>query len=386
MKTICDTKTLAEFCNSLAAVPFITVDTEFLREKTYWSQLCLVQISGPEEDQARIIDPLAPGIDLSPLFALMQNPGVVKVFHSAGQDIEIFLNLSGAIPQPLFDTQIAAMACGFGDSVSYETLVTQLAHGRIDKTLRFTDWSARPLSDRQLEYALGDVTYLRTIYTILHSRLIQTGRLSWLEEEMAALGEPSSYGVDPAQAWRRLKIKTNKPRVLAILQELAEWREQEARRRDLPRQRIVRDDLLVELALQSPATVDALGKMRGYSKQAAEGEQGSAILAAIARGKARDENDLPVLPDRGADFRRLGPMVDLLRVLLRLRCEQHDVSQKMVASTADLESIAAGRDDGVAALHGWRYDIFGKDALALCQGRLALTLDAAGKRLVAFSR
>ena len=382
MKTIRDTRTLAEFCDSLSAASFITVDTEFLREKTYWPQLCLVQVSGPEEGQAQIIDPLAPGIDLSPLFGLMQNPNVVKVFHAAGQDVEIFLHLSGAIPTPLFDTQIAAMACGFGDSVSYETLVTQLARGRVDKTLRFTDWSARPLSDRQLEYALSDVTYLRTIYEKLHSRLIKTGRLPWLEEDMAALGDPSYYLADPDKAWRRLKIKTSKPRVLGILQELAAWREQEARHRDLPRQRVVRDDLLVELALQSPRTVEALGKMRGYSKQAAEGAQGTAILAAIARGLARGENDLPVLPDRGPDFRKLGTLVDLLRVLLRHNCEEHGVSQKMIASTSDLESIAACQDGDVAALHGWRYDVFGKDALALREGRLAFTMNAVEKRLI----
>ena len=381
MEPICNTRTLETFCASLVEVPFITVDTEFIREKTYWPQVCLIQVAGPGDDEARTIDPLAPGIDLKPLLDLMQNPKVVKVFHAASQDIEIFLRLSGKIPAPLFDTQIAAMACGFGDSVSYETLVMQLAHGTVDKSLRLTDWSARPLSERQLKYALSDVTYLRVIYQKLRDRLLETKRMAWLDEEMTSLSDPASYVTIPENAWRRLKPKSTKPRFLAVLQELAAWREKEAQSRDVPRQRLVRDDLLVELAQQTPQTVEILGKVRGYSRQAAEGSQGASILAAIKRGMERPASDLPSLPDRGPDFRKLGAMVDLLRVLLRDCSEQHDVSQKMIASTSDLECIAACQDNGVPALSGWRFEVFGKDALELRAGRLGFTMNCARKRL-----
>ena len=368
---------LAAFCRRQAHAPYITVDTEFIRDKTYFPQLCLVQIAGPEE--AAALDPLAPGIDLSPLFDLMAAGGVLKVFHAARQDIEIFVNLAGAVPAPLFDTQVAAMVCGFGDSVSYETLAGKLAGAHIDKSSRFTDWAQRPLSERQLRYALTDVVPLRTVYEKLAARLAKNGRSSWLAEEMGTLTDPATYRQDPAEAWRRFRVRSNNRKLLALVRELAAWRETAAQQRNLPRNRLLRDESLLEIAAHAPATAADLARTRGLGKNFAEGKLGGEILAAVQRVLATPESQYPVPPPRHEPPPGLGPLVDLLRVLLKLRCEENDVAQKLVADTEDLEKIAAADDAPVQALHGWRAELFGKDALDLKRGRLALT--AAGKRI-----
>ena len=376
--TLIDTSdALAAFCRRQASAPYITVDTEFIRDKTYFPQLCLVQIAGP--DEAAALDPLALGIDLSPLFELMAAPGVLKVFHAARQDIEIFVNLAGAVPAPLFDTQVAAMVCGFGDSVSYETLAGKLAGAHIDKSSRFTDWAQRPLSERQLRYALTDVVPLRTVYDKLQARLAKSGRFSWLAEEMGTLTDPATYRQDPAEAWRRFKVRSNNRKLLALVRALAAWRETAAQQRNLPRNRLLRDESLLEIAAHAPATVADLARTRGLGKNFAEGKLGGEILAAVQRVLATPETQYPEPPPRHEPPPGLGPLVDLLRVLLKLRCEENDVAQKLVADTEDLEKIAADDDAPVRALHGWRAELFGKDALDLKRGRLALT--AAGRRI-----
>jgi len=376
--TLIDTSAaLAAFCRRQAQASYITVDTEFIRDKTYFPQLCLVQIAGP--DEAAALDPLAPGIDLGPLFALMAAPTLLKVFHAARQDIEIFVNLAGAVPAPLFDTQVAAMVCGFGDSVSYETLAGKLAGAHIDKSSRFTDWAQRPLSERQLRYALTDVVPLRTVYEKLEARLAKSGRSSWLGEEMGTLTDPATYRQDPAEAWRRFKVRSNNRKLLALVRELAAWRETAAQQRNLPRNRLLRDESLLEIAAHAPSTVAELARTRGLGKNFAEGKLGAEILAAVQRVLATPESQYPVPPPRHEPPPGIGPLVDLLRVLLKLRCEENDVAQKLVADTEDLEKIAADDDAPVRALHGWRAELFGKDALDLKRGRLALT--AAGRRI-----
>lgn len=379
MPMIANTQELTAFCARLSSAPYITVDTEFMREKTYFPQLCLVQVAGP--DEARAIDPLAPGIDLAPLFELLANPKVIKVFHAARQDIEIFLHLSGAVPQPLFDTQVAAMVCGFGDSVGYETLASQLAKARIDKSMRFTDWSLRPLTDKQVQYALADVTHLRVVYEKLLRKLERNGRLEWLSEEMGALSEPGTYRTNPDDAWRRLKPRSSSPKFLAVLKELAAWREREAQERDIPRQRMLRDETLMEIAAHHPADTNELGRTRGLGKGLVEGKMGVALLEAVKRGLALPEDQIPKPPERVELPRGLGPVVDLLKVLLKMKCDEHGVAQKLVANTADVEAIAASDDSDVPALHGWRRELFGEDALALKHGRLGLGFCTDGRRL-----
>ena len=377
MTLIDTTDGLAAFCQRQAQTEYITVDTEFMRDKTYWPLLCLVQVAGPEA--AAAIDPLAPGIDLAPLFALMADPGVLKVFHAARQDIEIFVNMAGAVPAPLFDTQVAAMVCGFGDAVSYETLANKLAGAQIDKSSRFTDWAHRPLTERQLNYALSDVVPLRSVYEKLAQRLAKTGRAQWLAEEMGELTDPATYRQDPGEAWRRLKVRSNNRRLLALVHELAAWREVAAQQRNLPRNRLLRDEAILEIAAHAPADVAELARTRGLGRNFAEGKLGGEILAVVKRVLASPESDYPVPPPRYEPPAGIGPLVDLLRVLLKLRCEEHGVAQKLVADTEDLELIAADDGAAVRALHGWRADLFGKDALDLKHGRLALT--AAGKKV-----
>lgn len=377
MTLIDSTDALAAFCRRQAGAAFITVDTEFMRDKTYWPQLCLVQIAGPEE--AAAIDPLAPGMDLEPLFALMADTRVLKVFHAARQDIEIFVHLAGAVPTPLFDTQVAAMVCGFGDAVSYETLAGRLAGAHIDKSSRFTDWAHRPLTERQLQYALTDVVPLRTVYEKLAARLAKNGRAAWLEEEIGTLTDPATYRLDPAEAWRRFKIRSNNRKLLALLRELAAWRETAAQQRNLPRNRLLRDESVLEIAAHAPTSVAELARTRGLGKNFAEGKLGGEVLAAVARVLATPERDYPPPPPRREPPPGLGPLVDLLRVLLKLRCEENGVAQKLVADTEDLEMIAADDAAPVRALQGWRGELFGKDALDLKHGRLGLT--AAGKRI-----
>jgi ribonuclease D len=371
---------LAAFCERQSPADYITVDTEFMRDKTYWPQLCLVQVAGP--DAAAAIDPLAPGIDLAPLFALMAKPTMLKVFHAARQDIEIFVNLAGAVPTPIFDTQVAAMVCGFGDSVSYETLAGKLAGAQIDKSSRFTDWAHRPLTERQLHYALSDVVPLRMVYEKLAQRLAKTERAEWLAQEMDVLTDPATYRLDPAEAWRRLKVKSNNRRLLALVRELAQWRESAAQQRNLPRNRMLRDEAILEIAAHAPGSVAELSRTRGLGKNFAEGRLGAEILALVQRVLAMPESQYPPPPPRHEPAAGIGPLVDLLRVLLKLRCEENGVAQKLVADTEDLELIAGDDAAEVRALQGWRAELFGKDALDLKRGRLALTVAAKKIKLV----
>ncbi|HNB27128.1 MAG TPA: ribonuclease D [Alphaproteobacteria bacterium] len=379
---ITETDALAAFCERLEGVPFITIDTEFLREKTYWPILCLIQIAGPEPDQVAAIDSLAPGIDLSPLFPLLKSPKTVKVFHAARQDVEIFFRLTGSVPKPIVDTQVLAMVCGFGDAASYETLAGKLANTRLDKLARFTDWSRRPLSARQLDYALSDVTHLRLIYEKLHAKAEKTERLDWIAEEMALLTDPATYEFNPENAWKRLKTRSEKPRFLAVLKEVAAWREREAQNRDVPRNRVLNDENIVEIAAHVPETAEALAQSRGLSRGFADGRNGEAILAAVRRGLAVPEDEAPKLPPRPDIPPGLGPLIDLLRVLLKHRCDEFDVAQKLVANAADLERIAADDHAKVQALHGWRRKLFGEEALALKHGKLALTAKGRSIRVI----
>ncbi len=374
---ISDRAGLDAFCRSIAGVPYVTVDTEFMRDRTYWPQLCLVQVASPAAAVA--IDPLAPDMDLAPLYAVMNDSSILKVFHAARQDIEIFYNATGKVPVPIFDTQVAAMVCGFGESASYETLAAKLAGAHIDKTSRFTDWSHRPLTERQLKYAIADVAHLRMVYDKLSAQLDRTDRHGWLDEEMAVLTDPATYRLAPADAWKRLKVRSSNRRMLALVRELAAWRETAAQQRDLPRSRIIRDEALLEIAAHAPATIDELARTRGLGRGFAEGRFGGEVLAVVARVAKLPESDYPMPVPRRDLPQGIGPLVELLRVLLKLRCEEHHVAAKLVADSEDLELIAGDDAAPVRALHGWRAEIFGKDAIDLKHGRLALT--AAGKRI-----
>jgi len=371
---------LKALCDRLATADYVTVDTEFMRESTYWAKLCLVQIAGPDESAA--IDPLAPGIDLDPLFKLMANPEILKVFHAARQDLEIFYHLSGEVPHPIFDSQVAAMVCGFGDSVAYDTLASRLAGAQIDKNSRFTDWARRPLTERQVGYALADVIHLRPIYEKLSQMLKKNGRQHWLGEEMAILTDRNTYEVNPEESWRRLKLRNPKPRMVAVLREIAAWREREAQARDVPRNRIIRDEALLEIAAHPPRSRQDLGRIRGFPKGIADGARGDAIIETVAKGLDLPKSALPVLPDRAQKPQGIGPLVELLKVLLRMKCEHHEVAQKLIANVSDLEQIAADDAADVRALHGWRRDVFGTDALRLKHGELALAASGRKVRLI----
>lgn len=380
MITITKSQTLARFCDSLAGADFVTVDTEFMRERTYWPKLCLVQLGGP--DEAAIVDTLAGGLDLAPLFTLLNDTPILKVFHAARQDIEIFYHMSGRIPSPVFDTQIAGMVCGFGDSVGYETLVSKLAKARIDKSMRFTDWSRRPLTEKQLQYALSDVTHLRVAYEKLARRLERNGRRHWLEEEMATLTSPATYDTDPEEAWRRLKFRGSRPRFLCVLRALAAWRERTAQARDVPRNRILRDEVLLDIAARAPETAEDLAKTRSVRRNNGLGAAMTEdILAVVAKGKAVPEADCPEVENREPLPRGMGPLVDLLRVLLKMKCDENGVAQKLVASASDLEMIAADDAADVPALKGWRRELFGEDALRIKRGDLGLSADGSRVRL-----
>ena len=373
MTIITDTAALVRFCEAQRGASFVAVDTEFMRERTYWPILCLVQVAGPTE--AAAIDTLAPGIDLTPLLALMADESILKVFHAARQDVEIFVNLSDRVPAPLFDTQVAAMVCGFGDAASYETLVAKLAQASLDKSSRFTDWAHRPLTERQIHYALADVVHLRTVYERLQQRLASNGRAAWFAEEMAGLADPATYRNDPSEAWRRFRLRGRvDPRFFGVLREVAAWRETAARQRNLPRGRIIRDEAVLEVAAHAPKTIEALTRSRSIGKGVAEGKLGSEILDAVRRGLANSKALEPPAPARADTPPGLGPLIELLRVLLKQSCETHQVAQKLVATSEDLEAIAADDEAVVPALFGWRYEIFGKDALALKHGRVALTV------------
>ena len=369
---ITTTEDLAALCRRLSSAEFITVDTEFMRERTFWPILCLAQVAGP--DEAAAIDTLAPGLDLAPLYELLADPSVLKVFHAARQDLEIFHHLDGRVPTPLFDSQVAAMVCGFGEQVSYQALAAKLAGARLDKSSRFTDWSHRPLSQRQLEYAIGDVTHLRVIYQRLSAELDKSGRAAWVAEEMTALSDPGLYEQLPVNAWKRIKSRSTDGRFLAVLSQVAAWREKEAQARDVPRNRVLRDESLLEIAARAPTTVDGLARTRGLGKRLAEGGMGRSLIAAVTAGLAIPEADRPRVPKPRPPTRGTGPVVELLKVLLKMRCEAHDVAQRLVASSAELERIAAEHNADVPALAGWRREIFGEDALALKSGKLALSI------------
>ena len=364
---------LAAACNRFSRHAWVTVDTEFLRETTFWPKLCVIQVAS--DDEAVAIDALAEGMDLGPFFALMANANVTKVFHAARQDLEIIWKLSGIIPAPLFDTQVAAMVCGFGDQVSYGELAQAICKVPVDKSSRFTDWSRRPLSEAQITYALADVTHLRDIYRALQAKLEKSGRLAWLDDEMSTLKNPAIYEQHPDTAWERLRGRARKPRDLAVLIELAAWREREAQGRDVPRSRVLKDDVLLDIALAAPRDADALAQLRSVPRGMERSRAGVDILAAIERGLARDPKTLPKIERDKRGNASGGATVELLKVLLRQVCEAHGVAAKMIATVDDLEAIASDDRAKVPALSGWRREMFGLRALELKHGRLALTLE-----------
>ncbi len=374
MKTISTTAALEAFCLEAAKYDYVTVDTEFLRERTYYSKLCLIQLAmpGTDDSNAVLVDPLAGDMSLEPLYALFRDTSVVKVFHAARQDLEIFFVDAGVFPEPLFDTQVAAMVCGFGEQVGYETLVRKIAHEAVDKTSRFTDWSRRPLSEAQSKYALADVTHLRQVYEFLAEKLEETGRARWVAEELEILTSPDTYITAPRDAWKRVKTRTNSSKFLAIVRELAAFREEYAQTRNVPRSRVYKDDALVELASNKPKNHEELGRARLLLRDARKGEIADGILKAVEAGVQCPASNLPQ-PDRSRDKLQVNPaLADLLRVLLKAKTESAAVAAKLIAPAADLDAIAAGLRD-VPALKGWRREVFGDDALRLCDGKIALT-------------
>ena len=372
MTLITTTSELALACQRLSRHPFVTVDTEFLRETTFWPVLCLVQLASDEE--ALAIDALAPRLDMTPLFALMADRNVLKVFHAARQDVEIFWKLTGLVPTPMFDTQVAAMVCGYGDQVSYSELVHSICRKTVDKSSRFTDWARRPLAPEQIAYAINDVTYLRDIYRALTAQLEKSGRLSWLEDEMAVLTSPATYEQHPERAWERFKSRPKKARDLAVLMELAAWRETEAQTRDVPRARVLKDDAMIEVALAAPRSREALANLRAFPRGMERSRAGEEILAAIERGLARDPKTLPKI-ERERRNGGSAATVELLKVLLRQVSDETGVAGKMIATVEDLEAIAGDDEADVPALRGWRRRLFGARALELKRGDLALTVE-----------
>ena len=373
MSVVTTTADLAAACHRLAGHDFVTVDTEFLRETTFWPKVCVIQMAS--DDEALAIDALAPGLDLAPFFDLMRDPAVTKVFHAARQDLEIVWKLAGIIPAPLFDTQVAAMVCGFGDQVSYGELAQALCKVTIDKSSRFTDWARRPLSDAQVTYAIADVTHLRTIYRTLKAQLERTGRLAWLGDEMRTLTSPATYEQHPENAWERFRSRIRKPRDLAVMMELARWREEEAQSRDVPRSRVLKDDALLEVVFAAPRTPDALGELRAVPRGMDRSRAGADVVAAIERGLNRDPKTLPRIEREKRNSAACGATVELLKVLLRQVAESHGVAPKMIATVDDLEAITQNDAADVPALQGWRRDLFGGKALELKHGRLALTVE-----------
>ncbi|AKO96915.1 MULTISPECIES: ribonuclease D [Marinovum] len=375
MRIITTTAELAEFCTAARQEPYVTVDTEFLRERTYYSKLCLVQMAMPGKDDSNavLIDPLVEGLSLDPMYELFRDGNVVKVFHAARQDLEIFFVDAGVIPHPLFDTQVAAMVCGFGEQVGYEKLVRAIARKGLDKTSRFTDWSRRPLTEAQQKYALADVTHLRTIYEFLAAKLEKTGRAHWVEEEMSILEDPETYIMRPEEAWQRVRTRTTTPKFLAIVRELARFRESYAQTKDIPRNRVFKDDAMLELASTKPSSVADLGRSRLLLREARRGEIAEGILAAVQAGLNCPPDKMPQI-DRSREKLQVNPaLADLLRVLLKAKTEASDVASRLVAPSADLDALAAGLRD-VQALRGWRHEVFGRDALRLCAGQVALTV------------
>ena len=374
---VTDTAALGALCGRLRAEPFVTIDTEFMRERTYYPELCVVQLAG--RDDVAVVDAQAPDMDLAPLGELLADTAVLKVFHAARQDVEIFLELFGAVPAPLFDTQVAAMVAGFGDQVGYDALVAALTGGHIDKAHRFSDWAARPLSAAQVTYAAADVTYLRGVYERLRDRLAAEGRLEWVAEEMAVLAVPETYRPDPNTIWERLRPRTGNRRMLGALRAAAAWREREAQRVNIPRGRLLKDESLLEIAAVAPATPEALSRIRGISRGFAEGRTGAGLVAALQEALALPEDALPPAPSAHKGPRASPALVSLLKVLLAAKCEDHHVAPKLLASSDELDRLACEDAPDLPALHGWRREVFGADALALKAG--AITLGVDGKRI-----
>jgi ribonuclease D len=371
MQIITTTQALSELCKRLSSETFVTVDTEFMREHTFWPILCLIQIAGEKEEA--IIDPMAKGLDLSPFYELMANEAVLKVFHAARQDVEIFVAATGDTPKPLFDTQVAAMVCGFGDQVGYEALVRKLAGEQIDKSSRFTDWSHRPLSDKQLRYALSDVTHLRVVYEKLKAMLEKNGRASWLSEEMAIIASADTYKSNPDDAWKRLKFRPRNARQLGIAIAVSRWREERAQAKNMPRQRIVKDDAIIEIATQAPGDKAALSKLRALPKGLAEGGLGDEILKSIQAGIAMNKDDLPELePQKGPQPEGASAIADILKLGLKVVAERENIAPRLIANAAEIEELAGNGGDHLPMMHGWRRELFGNIAVGLKQGKLMI--------------
>lgn len=378
MNLITKQSDLNKFCTQVEHGAYITVDTEFIRDKTYFPKLCLVQIAG--SDHAAAIDPLAAGLNLEPVFALLKKPDLVKVFHACRQDIEIFYLLSGVIPVNIFDTQIAASVCGYGESVSYETLVNKIVGQELDKSSRFTDWSARPLSEKQLAYALSDVTHLCTIYESLQAQLDKLGRTAWVLEEHAALYDPTLYQIDPQNAWKRLKYGTMRPKHLAVLRELAQWREIEARKSDVPRGRILKDESLVELASALPRKAADLARMRSSDKNLSKSKSDE-VFACVERALSLPQTEWPQVSKSRKPPENITSLVAMLQLLLKVKADVHGIAASIIADKDDLEGIALGKTE-ITVLQGWRYDVFGRKAQLLIEGKLKLSLNAKTKQVV----
>lgn len=378
---ISDTKSLAALCESLAGNAFVSVDTEFLRETTYYPKLCLIQVAG--ENAAALIDPLAKDIDLKPFYELMTDESVLKVFHAARQDIEIFVNEAGLVPSPVFDTQIAAMVCGFGDQVGYEAIVRKLAKAQIDKSAQFTDWSRRPLSQRQMAYALSDVTHLRTVYEMLNAEIAKEGRGGWLAGDLEELADPNTYRVDPEQSWRRIKARIQNKKQQAALMAVAAWREREAQAKNVPRGRILKDEAVAEIAIQVPQNKEALHQLRLLPRGSAESVIGKGILAAVAEGLARDPASIPAAKGRGEEMTSSQEAAaEVLKLALKIVSERENVAPKLIANSSDIDAIAVSDEADVPALHGWRRVIFGELALQLKHGKALIGMENGRARIV----
>lgn len=378
---ITTTEDLAAACERLSKFEFVTVDTEFMRETTYWPKLCIIQIAST--DEAVVIDAEAPGLDLAPFFALMAKESVVKVFHAARQDIEIVWHLGGILPHPIFDSQVAAMVCGFGESISYDQLVGRITGHPIDKSSRFTDWSRRPLTPQQIEYAIADVTHLRDVYLALKQKLDEENRSEWVAEEMSVLTSVDTYQVDPANVWKRLKMRIKKPLQLAVLMEIAAWREREAQARDVPRGRILKDDAIYEIAEQHPTTAEALARLRTIPRGFERSRTAEDILEVVRKAVDLPKDKLPKVPKVKPASDGNGAAVDLLKVLLKMTSEEHGVAARVIATVDDLEAIAGDNNADVPPLHGWRRELFGEQALKLKRGDISLRLD--GRRVTIVS-
>lgn len=373
MITITTTEALAEYCTEARQHDYVTIDTEFLRERTYYSKLCLIQLAMPGTDASKavLVDPLVEGLSLEPLYELFRDTSVVKVFHAARQDLEIFFVDAQVFPEPLFDTQVAAMVCGFGEQVGYETLVKKIAREQVDKSSRFTDWSRRPLTDAQKNYAIGDVTHLRQVYEFLAKKLEENNRSHWVQEELSILTNPDTYIIKPIDAWKRVKTRTSTAKFMAVVQMLAVFREEYAQSRNVPRNRVYKDDALVELASNKPKTMEDLSRSRLLLREARRGDIADGILAAVAKGVGMPADRAPKPVGGREKLQVNSALADLLRVLLKAKTESAGVAAKLIASAADLDAMAGGMRD-VAAVSGWRAEVFGEDALRLCEGKIAL--------------